>query len=81
MKKILITILTILLCVGIGGGAFALAKRFEETPPVSEQPDSGSNEEQTDDNSTPGVSGGTIMGGSDEQTAFGLGSLSASALF
>ena len=69
MKKILITILTILLCVGIGGGAFALAKRFEETPPVSEQPDSGSNEEQTDDNSTPGVSGGTIMGGSDEQTA------------
>ena len=64
MKRILIIFLTVLLCVGIGGGAFALAKRFDEKPPVTEQP-SGS----TDDSSElPNIGGGSISGGEETET-------------
>ena len=73
MKRILIIFLTVLLCVGIGGGAFALAERFGEKPPVTEQP-SGSTDDSTE---LPDIGGGSISGG--EETEMNVLTIPANA--
>lgn len=60
MKRIVIIILTVLFCVGLGGAAFALAKRFEKTPPATEQPNDSKNDSSTE---LPDIGGGSLSGG------------------